>query len=264
MKRLENRKAAIKRRLPFNNDATPSGFGSVNVDVVPLLICWIGRALRTMSLFLSSPSEGRQRMRNGGEIPTAGRDRTYLTINPDIENCRSPRGNCSFQLRRQIAGFFDEQAGGTHGTRHHCVISGEQFAASVFKTGSKFSVLAEVSHLLIAYGAVAKVVPDKPDHWDVILNGREHSTRIHGEATIATNRDHRAVGSGQLCAQRTSDSESHRSKTPTLQEGLARRSVPFHHQPVVMYAHIREHDAIFRHNLSQFCDRALGADRHGI
>lgn len=115
-------------------------------------------------------------MRNRRKVPATGRDRTHFAIDPDIENCGSSRRNCSFKLRSEINGLFHEYARGAHRARHHCVISGEEFASSIVKTRSEFAILAEISHLLIAYRTVAKVVPDQPDHWNVVLNGREHGT----------------------------------------------------------------------------------------
>src|SRR5690348_12200350 len=73
---------------------------------------------------------------------------------------------------------------------------------------------AEHSELNVADGDPAEIVPNHPNHRDVVFNrGAEHM-RNHRKAAVTGYGDDRSIRSRKLCAERTSGAETHAGKAP--------------------------------------------------
>src|ERR1700693_974207 len=214
--------------------------------------------------FVFAPPKVRHGMRDRRKIPAPGCKWPHLAIDAYVDNGRPAGGNRRFELRSQIGRLLDSLTLGAHGSCHHRVISRKQIPAHIRKAGSDFAIFAEVAALLIPYGAIAEVVPDQPNYWNLVLDGGKHGARVHHESAVSTQRNDGLIRRRKLGAKRAGHGETHRCKAPCLEERARLPGFVLGDEPIVMDANIREHNAVGRHYLSQFGYGALRPNRNRV
>ena len=170
---------------------------------------------------------------------------------------------CLLHRGREVLRARDGVAVGAAGARPGREVGVVALAALALVEGGADLAAVEQAVLQVADGAPGEVVPDDPDHGQVVFDRRAQHIGRHRETAVTDHRHAGAVGRGERCAHHAADAEAHAGVAPAVEHALRALGLPELHEPVVVHARIEREDDVVGQHLLQRAHHELGAQRVG-
>src|SRR5882762_285599 len=161
---------------------------------------------------IESGSNARLALPESRKLPNAGAAGIDIGGDIDIDQIGLVGGDALANGFAEIAGAIDPHAFDAAGARH----GGEvrivtRAGGRIMEVGGEFAA-PEVTALQPADRGVSVVVPDHPDHGQIIFDRRSQHVGMHEERTVAAYRYAGTVGGRELRAHHAGNAEPHRAE----------------------------------------------------
>ena len=199
-----------------------------------------------------------------GQFPNAGADRIDVGGDIDVDQIGLVGGDALADGLAEIAGAIDAHAFDAAGARHRGEIRIVALAGrGIVEVGRQFAA-AEIAALQPADRGVGVIVPDHPDHGQIIFDRGAQHVGVHEERAVAAHRYAGPVGRCELRAHHAGDAETHRAKAHRADQRIRPLRLAEAEQPIVMHADVADQDRILRQRLVDLERGALRIDRRGV
>src|SRR5665213_1164482 len=202
-----------------------------------LLTYWCARSGRLVAhadpgLALSEPRQ----------FPDAGAAWIDVGSDIDVDQIGLVGGDALAKGLAEIAGPIDPHALYAAGARHRGEVrTVTRAGVGVVEIGRQFAA-AEIAALQAADRGVGVIVPDHPDHRQIIFNRRAEHIGVHEERAIAADGDAGPIGRGKFRAHHAGDAKAHRTETHRADQRIRPLRLAEAQEPIVMHADIADQD----------------------
>ena len=199
-----------------------------------------------------------------GNSQTPGADRIDVGGDIDVDQIGLVGGDALADGLAEIAGAIDAHALDAAGARHRGEIRIVALAGlRIVEIGREFAP-AEIAALQTADRGIGVIVPDHPDHGQIIFDRGAQHVGVHEEGAVAAHRHAGPVGRGEFRAHHAGDAKAHRAEPHRADQRIRPPRLAEAEQPVVVHADVADEDRILRQRLVDFERGALRIDRRGV
>ena len=199
-----------------------------------------------------------------GQFPDAGARGIDIGGDIDVDQIGLVGGDALADGLADIAGAVDAHAFDAAGARHRGKIRIVALAGDrIMEVGREFAA-AEIAALQPADRGIGVVVPDHPDHGQIIFDRRAQHVGVHEEGAVAAYRYAGPVGRGEFRAHHAGDTKAHRAESHRADQRIRPVRLAKAEQPIVVHADVADQDRILGQRLVDLERGALRIDRHGV
>src|SRR6266702_1883977 len=213
---------------------------------------------------LKSGSNARLALPRPRQLPDPGARGVDVGGAIDVDQIGFVGGDALANGFAEVAGAVDAHALDAAGTRHGgevriVALTGDR----IVEVGGEFTA-PEIAALQAADRGIGVVVPDHPDHGQIIFDRRSQYVGMHEEGAIAAYRHAGPIGGGEFRTHHAGNAKAHRAKTHRADQRVRPLRLAEAQQPIVVHADIADQDRILGQRFVDFERSALRIDRRGV